>query len=75
MNLFLNYESIYFGIKMSFLMLENSGYHILKLVQRNWNVFKPMIEKYLLILHSRIFAMKKILLLAIWYYICIRNIR
>lgn len=50
-------------------MILNSGYHTLKLVGRNSNIYKRTMEKNLLMPSSKAFTKREILLLAISHLI------
>lgn len=58
-----NQGSFYFRVKTIFLTLFNFGCRMPKPMGRNLGVYKPMTGENLLVLHSRAFAMRKVLLL------------
>ena len=53
---------------MSFFMFSNSGYYILKFVEKNSDVYEPIIEESSSMLSLKTFVKKRTLLLAILHY-------
>lgn len=58
---------------MSFSMSSNFGYHALKLVGRNSDVYKLIMEVNSSVLPSKAFVRREILLLAMRYHTCTRK--
>lgn len=56
-------------------MALNFGYHVLKLVRRNLDVYKSTIKENLLVLPLKVFTKKEVLLLAMWHYTCTKKMR
>lgn len=65
-NLFINYKFFYSKVKINYLIPLSFGYHVLKkLVKKNLDIYKLIVEKNLLVQYLKTFVIKKILLLAI----------
>lgn len=65
MNLYINRGFCFFRVKINFLIPLNSGYYMLKLVERNLYAYKLIVEENLLVLSSKVFTKREVLLLAI----------
>ena len=60
-----SYGSSYFEVRMSSSTPSNFGYHKLKkLVEKCLDVYELMVEESLLACHSKVFAMREVLILA-----------
>lgn len=73
MNSHVNQGSYSFGIKMSSLILSNSSYCTLKFAERNSDAYKPTVEVNSLVLPSKAFVRREVLLLAIRHRIYMKK--
>lgn len=75
MNSHVNHRFCSSGAKKSSLIPSNSSYYALKLIKRNLNAYKSMIEGNLSLLPSKAFIKRKILLLTIQHRTYIKKTR
>lgn len=64
MNSLASHEFSYFEAKTNFLMLSSFSYHVLKKsIRKNSDVYKLIIKENLLVQYSKVFVIRKVLLL------------
>ena len=68
-----SHRSCIFRVKISFSMFSNTGYHVLKFVGKNSDVYGLIVEESLLVLPLKAFIKRKISLLATLYHTYMRK--